>query len=338
MKKQKTQKKYNILKLGYKFASGFFAVAALFIFMLVLFIVTLCKVSNSNDDVVGFKPGMKDSVLIVNIEDSAEGFNISSNQKEDYVQRGGSITYVVDVKNTSNKPLDYTISPRFINYQGKFNAPIWIKLIAPGEEYIIGSPKKYEKINDIEDFDYSGTLLASEVVQYTFKFKLDLDFIPQDYLDTKIDVLFDVETEENNKLSVFDNFFETDLFKKLIVIIFLVLIIIALLLLFIYAYRKLNPRVIAKEEEYIIPEPVKEEPVEVVKEEPKAEVVKPIVIKPKQPMSKRRMKLAEKPKERKTKVEVKETNFNKNKNRVKLKADIKSVEIEEKESTEEIID
>lgn len=338
MKKQKTQKKYNILKLGYKFASGFFAVAALFIFMLVLFIVTLCKVSNSNDDVVGFKPGMKDSVLIVNIEDSAEGFNISSNQKEDYVQRGGSITYVVDVKNTSNKPLNYTISPRFINYQGEFNAPIWIKLIAPGEEYIIGSPKEYEKINDIEDFDYSGTLLASEVVQYTFKFKLDLDFIPQDYLDTKIDVLFDVETEENNKLSVFDNFFETDLFKKLIVIIFVVLIIIALLLLFIYAYRKLNPRVIAKEEEYIIPEPVKEEPVEVVKEEPKAEVVKPIVIKSKQPMSKRRMKLAEKPKERKTKVEVKETNFNKNKNRVKLKADIKSVEIEEKESTEEIID
>ena len=189
---------------------------------------------------------------------------------------GASIEYTIRLRNKDKIAIDYTLAPS-VSYLSDIVLPIEVRLIGPGEEYIVGSATEWVPMERLNDVQITHTLPEGEFVEYYFQWKWPFES-GDDAYDTWLgshtgDVAvganldFSLHATANLDAGLNGGWFGYRTPDVILVLIFIILLLLAIALLIIRLLQKMRekapePIIVTVKEPEPMPEPEPEpEPV-----------------------------------------------------------------------------
>ena len=182
---------------------------------------------------------------------------------------GASIEYTIRLRNKDKIAIDYTLAPS-VSYLSDIVLPIEVRLIGPGEGYIVGSATEWVPMERLNDIQITHTLPAGEFVEYYFQWRWPFES-GDDAYDTWLggnagdvavgaDLDFSMHATANLDADLNGGWFAYRTPDVILVLIFIILLLLAITLLIIRLLQKMRekapePIIITVKEPVPMPEP-----------------------------------------------------------------------------------
>ena len=202
-----------------------------------------------------------DDGRLLNISaDSIENFDIFSaeykNDKDEItvaslsgdavIAPGTDTDYTIRIRNRDDIAVDYEFRPT-VEYIGELTLPLEVRLLAPDDTYILGSPKEWKTFDDFANISLTATLPKGEVHEYVLQWRWVFENDSDDH-DTAlgnagegnagIKVGLGLHSEANLSKEANGTFFAPGVEDVLRIWIFFILLLIVIILLIISIIRR----------------------------------------------------------------------------------------------------
>ena len=245
----KSQKDNARVPSGKMFWTAVAILALLLIFSFVILSVRLYMYSETDKRAVSLKA---DSVTDLNVfslsyKNDSGDITIKGADGEKVLAPGAQVDYTVRIRNTDKIALDYELSPQ-VNLISQHELPILVRLIGPGEEYLVGDAKTWVPLLEMNSLRKTKTLLKNECDEYLFQWKWEFEAGNDEY-DTwlgsnavnqniGVNINFSIHAQANTSAELNGGIFGENTDAIVLAVIFIILLITAIVLLVLSPKRR----------------------------------------------------------------------------------------------------
>ena len=210
----------------------------------------LAEYSKVDERVLSISSNMDETLDVFALEyqnDSGE-VTIKGADGDKVLAPGAVVEYSIRIRNTDKVAIDYLLVPK-VNFLSDIKLPIEVRLIGPGEEYIVGSATEWVEMEQMNAVERKETLVAGESIEYYFQWRWPFEAGNDDYdtwlgsnvdnLDIGAEMSFGVHATANTDVELNGGAFGYRTPDVTYIIIFIVLLVAAITLLVIMLVRKL---------------------------------------------------------------------------------------------------